>query len=109
MNETVATECGQRRGSRHALIGLNLALLCVLGIMALGVNAQGQPGQPGARARGKYTMVAGQIRTGNASAVWILDEPNQELAVVKWSDPRAQLEGIGFRDLARDHASQPGR
>ncbi len=91
----------------QALLALNLGLLGVLAFVSLAPEAGGQPA--GGRARGDYTMVAGPIRTGNASAIWILDAANQELAIVRYSDSKGQLEGIGFRDLAVDSQRRPGR
>lgn len=103
------------RGVRRqvgGLLALNGALLGVLAWVSLSPEATGgQPGagQPLTRARGDYTMVAGPIRTGNASAIWILDAANQELAAVRFNDSKQQLEGIGFRDLAADAQRRPGR
>ncbi len=91
----------------QALLALNFGLLGVLAFVSLAPEAGGQPGA--VRARGDYTMVAGPIRTGNASAIWILDAANQELAIVRFNDSRGQLEGIGFRDLVIDGQRRPGR
>lgn len=101
------------------LLALNGVLLGVLAWVSLSPEAgafssghgAGQPGagQPLTRARGDYSMVAGPIRTGNASAIWILDAANQELAVLRFNDSKQQLEGIGFRDLSADAQRRPGR
>lgn len=103
------------RGQVGGLLALNGVLLGVLAWVSLSPEATGgvldQPGagQPLTRARGDYSMVAGPIRTGNASAIWIVDAANQELAVVRFNDSKQQLEGIGFRDLAADAQRRPGR
>jgi len=87
---------------------LNGVLLGVLAFVSLSPDASGQPAG-GGRARGDYTMVAGAIRTGNASAIWLVDTANQEIAVLRFNDSRQQLEGIGFRDLNEDSQRSPGR
>ncbi len=97
------------RSKLRGLLALNVALLAVLAIVSLSPEAGADGTQPAARARGAYTMVAGPIRTGNASAIWIVDSANQELAVVRFNDSKQQLEGIGFRDIAEDATRRPGR
>lgn len=97
------------------LIALNLGLLGVLGLVSLGPSASAQPtagsaasGQP-TRARGDYTMVAGAIRAGNASAIWLLDKANQEMVVVRWDEGRKNLDGVGYRSLIDDAKAPPSR
>ena len=92
------------------LIALNLGLLGVLGLVSLGPSASAQPSatQP-TRARGDYTMVAGAIRAGNASAIWLLDKANQEMVVVRWDEGRKNLEGVGYRNLIDDAKAPPTR
>lgn len=97
------------------LIALNLGLLGVLGLVSLGPDASAQPtsgqaspSQP-TRARGDYTMVAGEIRAGNASAIWLMDKSNQELVAVRWDEGRKILDGIGYRSLIDDAKAPPSR
>lgn len=97
----------ERRQVR-GLLALNGALLGVLALIALGSAASGSE-QPGARARGEYTMVSGQIKFGNSSGIWIIDAANQELVAVRWDDSRNALTGIDYRNLAADQARRPGR
>lgn len=97
------------RSKLRGLLALNMALLGVLAIVSLSPEAGATNAQPGARARGAYTMVAGSIRTGNSSAIWLVDSANQELAVLRFNDSKQQLEGIGFRDIAQDATRRPGR
>ncbi len=97
------------RSKLRGLLALNIALLGVLAIVSLSPEADAENTQPAARARGAYTMVAGGIRTGNSSAIWVVDSANQELAVLRFNDSKQQLEGIGFRDIAEDAKRRPGR
>lgn len=93
---------------QRALIALNLGLLAILALVSL-VPQAGAQNQPAARARGQYTMVAGDLRFGTGSGIWILDSVNEELVAIRWNDARRQLEGISFRNLTADRRAQPGR
>lgn len=93
----------------QALIAVNLALLAVLAYMTFAPEA-GASAQPGnTRARGDYTMVAGEVNFGNSSAVWIVDSANQEIVAIRWDEGRRNFEGIGYRNLGDDVNAQPGR
>lgn len=88
------------------LNGLLLALLVLVTVVPEPMaGAQGQQSRP----RGEYTAVAGEIRGGNASAIYIVDSNNQELIAVRYNAGRRQLEGIGYRDLTEDLDAEPGR
>lgn len=98
------------------LIGLNVALLMVLGVFTIltSVDAGAQPGAgPGAaatsRPRGDYTVVSGRYQGGTSNAVYILDAANQELMALSWDRSRNELEVIGHRKLADDAQIKPGR
>ncbi len=98
------------------LVGLNAALgITLAALLWFPSPAGGQPtsGIPasgsGARARGTYTMLAGQPRSGSGSVVYIVDSGNQEAVVVRWNESRNVLEGLGYRNLARDLGQAPGR
>jgi len=106
----------------RGLIALNLGLLGVLALVSLGpaVSASGSgvdsgldsdrsAGQPTTRARGDYTMVAGSMRSGTASAIWLLDKANQEMVIVRWDEGRKTLQGIDYRDLTKDAKAPPSR
>lgn len=104
------------RSSKAAgLVALNAALLVVLALVAFvptgsasAHSATAQQGQP-ARAPGAYTMVAGDVRFGNSSAVWLIDSVNQELVGLRWNNSRNSFEGIGYRNIAADLNVQGGR
>jgi len=97
----------------RGLIALNIGLLGVLGLVSLGPAASAQlsqdGGQPTTRARGDYTMVAGAMRSGISSAIWLLDKSNQEMVVVRWDEGQRTLQGIDFRDLTVDAKAPPSR
>src|SRR5262249_13446409 len=99
------------------LIGLNLALLLVLGAVSWS-NGQTSGTQPGAtaphagRAGGEYAFVGGKVQgmQGNGHAVYILDAANREVAAIRWDRSRKIFEAIGLRRLADDaHYMQPAR
>lgn len=99
------------------LIGLNLALLAVLGVVTIvtSLDAGAQPGAAGpgaaapARTRGDYTVVSGRYQGGTSNAVYILDAANQELMALSWDRSRNELEVIGHRRLADDAQTKPSR
>ena len=107
--------------SNHGLIVLNAVLLGILGVITLGpgAGAQTQSGsKPGpnnageeqnARPRGSYTMVGGELPSGNSNAIWVLDTANQELLALVWDQSRSRIHGLGFRDLASDAEGKRGR
>ena len=104
------------RGRAAKLVVLNAALAAMLAVLIwLPAPAGGQPttGVPAAggstRARGTYTMLAGKPRSGSGSVVYLVDSGNQEAVAVRWSESRNILEGVGYRNLARDIGQTPGR
>lgn len=91
-----------RRGLAR-LVALNAVLLGVLGLVELAPRASAQPGGEGpARPRGAYTMVGGEIQTGNSNAVYVIDSVNQEMVVLRVESGRGNLAGVGYRDLNAD-------
>lgn len=88
------------RSNLRALVGLNIALLIVLGAVTFGaaVNAQ-------ARGRGEYTMVAGGVPGADADAIYITDVANQEMIVMVFNHQTKTLDGVAYRNLAADTAS----
>lgn len=90
---------------RKPLIILNVVLLIVVAGVFFAPRAVAQRA---GRARGDYTMVAGKIQGGNASAIYIIDTSNQEMIAMRWNETVKALEGIGYRDLQEDSASIPG-
>ena len=104
----MAGECSSVRVSPR-LIGLNVALLGVLGVVTLvGVlssRAGAQPGVGGAaaaRGRGEYTMVAGKIQGATTAAIYVVDAANQEVIALGWDRATNRLEPIGHRSLLDD-------
>jgi hypothetical protein len=93
---------------RRWLIAANLGLAGAIGVSALAVPAMGV--QPTTRARGKYSLVAGQIQGGgSASAIYIIDSINEEIVAVRWNQSRNELDGIDYRDLKADAQQEVGR
>jgi hypothetical protein len=101
----------RRRTVAAALAATNLALLGVVGYLALSprvADAQAtQPPQP--RAPGEYTMVAGQLASGTSAAVYVVDSVNQEVLTLRWDPSRQTLAVLGYRDLKADAAARPSR
>src|ERR1044071_9237884 len=93
---------------RSGLVVLNAGLLAVLALLTWGPAAIGQ-NQPGARARGDYTMVAGKTIAGGPAAVYIVDSANQELVALRWDQAKQQMVGMGYRNLQGDARAVPGR
>lgn len=102
--------------SIRRLAALNAALGALLGALFLvpsPAGAQPTVGEPTAqapgRARGTYTMLAGRPRSGSGSAIYLIDSGNQEAVALKWNESKNVLEGLGYRNLARDVGQAPGR
>lgn len=101
-----------RRFGLTGLIALNAALVGGLALIEFGPLAQAQPSGDArevARPRGEYTLVGGQILTGNSNAVYVVDSVNQEMIVLRWEDGRNILSGIGYRDLDADSKARTRR
>ena len=89
------------------LIGLNVALLAVLGVVTLvGVVSSRAGAQPGlnqaVRGRGEYTMVSGKIQGATTAAIYVVDAANQEVVALGWDRATNRLEPIGHRSLTDD-------
>lgn len=91
-----------RKKQFRALIALNLVMLAALAAVTLAPAAGAQAG----RARGDYTMVAGQIQGREEAAIYIVDATNQELVALSWDRTAGGLTPLGHRNLAQD-ASRP--
>ncbi|MGA0872873.1 MAG: hypothetical protein ACO3SJ_08375 [Phycisphaerales bacterium] len=87
----------RRRSGIKALLGLNAALLVLLGAVRFAPEADAQ-GRP----RGEYLMLAGEVAGAKPQVVWILDQVHEEIVAVSWSRERGELVGLGFRSLAAD-------
>lgn len=99
---------------RRGLVLLNVALLGTLAAVTLTpwAGAQAPMGQDRlghTRVRGEYALVGGSTLGNLASTMYILDSANRELLVLRWNDSSKSLEGVGYRDLARDASSDPDR
>ena len=94
--------------TRAGLLGLNLALLVVLAIVAwsprAGASSEAQPSRP----RGQYLMVSGRIQGSPTSAIYVLDTINQELLAVRWNGGNKRLVGVGYRQVSADMAAAAG-
>lgn len=95
------------RTRRRWLIAANLGLAASIALAALAVPALGL--QPANRARGQYTMVAGELRGGTSSGIYLTDSINEEILVLRWNESHNQLDGLDFRDLELDAARQGDR
>ena len=100
-----------RRGTAPLLVA-NIVLVAVLAWVEFGPVAVAQSTADtaaAARPRGEYTLVGGEIQTGNSNAVYVIDSVNQEMVVLRWEDGRNTLNGIGYRDLDADVQGRPQR
>lgn len=96
------------RTRRQWLIAANLALAASIALAALAVPARGL--QPASRARGQYTMIAGELRGGgDASGIYIVDSINEEIVALRWNESHSQLDGLDYRDLEVDAERQGDR
>ncbi len=91
----------------RGLIALNVVLLVLLAGVTLSSTGVVGQSQPAGRSRGDYTAVGGAIQGGNANAIYVLDAVNQELIALRWNESTKSLEGIDYRNLARDAAATP--
>ncbi len=99
-----------RQNLRLPLVCLNLALLALLAVLTLAVPATAQnSGQPGARAAGVYTLLAGRSTAGGPSVIYVIDTTNNEVVALRWDQSRQVLNSIGYRNLAADMRITPGR
>lgn len=91
--------------SRRGLLVLNGVLLGVLVSWSPQSQAQRSPG----RARGEYTMVAGNITGSSVHAVYVFDAANQEMVALLWNGTTRSFDGIGYRDLRADAGAAAAR
>ena len=96
-----------RRNQTRALIGLNAVLLVVLGAVTLTPSADAQSSTN--RPPGVYTVIGGELSSGNANGVYVLDSANRELILLRWDNSRNTVEGLGYRDLNSDVNAEPTR
>ncbi|MFI4897657.1 MAG: hypothetical protein ACIARR_07510 [Phycisphaerales bacterium JB059] len=96
-----------RRNQTRALVGLNAVLLIVLGAVTLTPDAGAQSGST--RPPGVYSLVGGELSSGNANGVYVLDSANRELILLRWDNSRNSVEGLGYRDLNTDVNAEPTR
>jgi hypothetical protein len=93
------TDSGGERPDLRPLLAINAALLIVLAAITFGSSAGAQ-----SRGRGDYTMVAGGVNGSESSAVYVVDERNQELIAITFDMNARNLQGIAYRNLAADAA-----
>jgi len=108
MNQPISQPKSRTR-VRAALATLNIALVGVVGAVVLWPTPVDAQAPGAARARGDYTMVAGEISAGSNAVTYVVDSANQEVLVLRWDQSRSQFQSIGFRDLAADAAAAPVR
>lgn len=90
------------------LVALNAALALALLLVEFAPLASAQLGPVPSRPRGDYTLIGGEIQTGNSNAIYVIDSVNQDMIVLRWEDGRNVLNGVGYRDLDAD-ATAGGR
>jgi hypothetical protein len=101
-------ETTDMRSRRQWLIATNITLAASIGLVAVAVPALGV--QPASRARGQYTMVAGELRGGGeSSGIYVIDSINEEIVVLRWNESKSQLDGLDYRSLQADLARQGDR
>jgi len=109
MNQQPTGHATSRTRVRAALATLNIALVGVIAAVTLWPTPAGAQAPGATRARGDYTMVAGEISAGSNAVTYVVDSANQEVLVLRWDQSRAQFETLGYRDLAADAAAAPVR
>jgi len=94
----------RRRPGVASLIVVNVLLAAGLAWVEFGPVASAQAGGDAnsSRPRGEYTLIGGEIDTGNSDAVYVIDSVNQQMVVLRWDDGRNALDGVGYRDLDSD-------
>jgi hypothetical protein len=90
----------------RALLTLNIVLLALLGAVSLASSTSAQQGA--GRARGVYTMVAGQIQPLEESAIYIVDANNQEIIAMHWDQGQRKLAPLGHRSMSTDSQVKTG-
>ena len=83
--------------THKVLVATNAALLGGLALATAGVqqpaaHAEVQPD----RARGNYTMISAAAQGQPGDALYIVDNANQDMVVMRWNSSRNQLEGVGY-------------
>jgi len=108
VQETIPARHWTRSPWVRGLAALNVALLGLVGVVALGPVATAQNEAP-RRPVGEYMVVGGQDRAQNVSLLYIIDANNEEMVILQWDDSRNQLNGIGYRNLKDDAQRRGGR
>lgn len=96
----------KNRNRTVGLLALNGALIAALTVVTFAPIAEGQ--RTPRRARGDYTMVAGQVQGMSEAAIYIIDSNNAELVAVRWDQSRKQLQPVGYRNFDADARSAGG-
>ncbi|HYE02288.1 MAG TPA: hypothetical protein VD963_03530 [Phycisphaerales bacterium] len=97
---------GRAMSSSRGVIGVNVVLLGVLGVVTLAGAQPSRQNDGTQRGRGEYTAVSGRIQGSTANGVYVLDTTNQELLALRWNRNDKRVEVFGFRDLKQDSARQ---
>ena len=79
-----------RRSRTRAMVGLNAVLLVVLTAVSLTPDAGAQSATR--RPPGVYSLVGGELASGNANGVYVLDSANRELILLRWDNARNAVE-----------------
>ena len=79
------------------LLLLNGLLVALLAAITFAPTAEAQQ-----RFRGNYAMVAGRAQGSLPFLVYIVDQNSRQLVAVRYNVQQDILEGMGYRDLAKD-------
>lgn len=88
--------------THRILLAANAALLGGLALSTMGVSAPEAHAQSGERARGSYTMIAAAAQGQPGDALYIVDNANQDMLVMRWNASRNELEGVGYVRFDRE-------
>jgi len=78
------------------LLTLNAALLVALACATIGVSLPEAKAQNSDRARGQYSMISARSQGEQADTLYVLDNANQDMVVMRWVSSRLKLEGLGY-------------
>lgn len=88
---------GPVRSRPWGLLGLNAALLLVLGVVTFAPRATGQ-----FMPRGNALAVSARTGLSNEQVLWLFDPQSMELVAVGWDRAGTAMTPLGRRNVARD-------
>lgn len=91
-----------KRSRYTALLAINAALLAALAASVLAPTSATAQRDEANRARGDYTMLAGQVQGMEENAIYLVDVNNREVIAVRWDRNNHSFSPLGYRDLDED-------